>query len=109
MKYYNSLFLAVVLLFTGCSPKIGNNAAAKSTSRLRVMSYNIHHANPPAKEKEGAIDVNAIAKAISLQHPDLVALQEVDVNTKRSGNINEAVLLAQKAKDEFLFWKGHRS
>lgn len=105
MKYYNLIFLAVALLFTGCSPKIGHNTVAKSSNRFRVMSYNIHHANPPAKEKEGTIDVNAIAKAISLQHPDLVALQEVDVNTKRSGNINEAVLLAQKLKMNFYFGK----
>ncbi|WP_346238411.1 endonuclease/exonuclease/phosphatase family protein [Niabella insulamsoli] len=61
---------------------------------LKVMSYNIHHCNPPSKPD--LIDVDAIAKAISKQQPDLVALQEVDVNTGRSGRIDEAVLLAQK-------------
>ncbi|QIL38247.1 endonuclease/exonuclease/phosphatase [Pedobacter sp. HDW13] len=105
MKNLYLPFLIVALLFSGCSPKIGAGSAAKSTNRLRVMSYNIHHCNPPTKEKEGTIDVNAIAKAISLQHPDLVALQEVDVNTKRSGNINQAVLLAQKLKMNFYFAK----
>ncbi|MBC7565720.1 MAG: endonuclease/exonuclease/phosphatase family protein [Pedobacter sp.] len=69
------------------------------------MAYNIHHANPPSKSKKGIIDIDAIARVIEKQHPDLVALQEVDVNTKRSGNINEAVLLAQKLKMNFYFGK----
>ncbi|MGM9478743.1 endonuclease/exonuclease/phosphatase family protein [Pedobacter sp. GSP4] len=105
MKSYHSLILITALLFSGCSPKIGSNTATKSISRFRVMSYNIHHCNPPSKEKAGTIDLNAVAKAIAAQHPDLVALQEVDVNTKRSGNINEAVLLAQKLKMNFYFGK----
>ncbi|KQM77018.1 endonuclease/exonuclease/phosphatase [Pedobacter sp. Leaf216] len=69
------------------------------------MTYNLHHCNPPSKEKEGTIDVDAIAKVIALQKPDLVALQEVDVNTKRSGSINEAVLLATRLKMNFYFGK----
>lgn len=72
---------------------------------LRVMSYNMHHANPPSKSKEGLIDVEAIAKVIRLQHPDIVALQEVDVNTNRSGKINQAVLLAKMLKMNFYFAK----
>lgn len=105
MKNYSLLLLVPVLLFLGCSSKIRDTSTAGSNSRFRVMSYNIHHCNPPSREKQGTIDVNAIAKAISLQHPDLVALQEVDVNTKRSGNINQAVLLAQKLKMNFYFAK----
>ena len=69
------------------------------------MSYNIHHGNPPSKSKEELIDVEAIAKVIEWQQPDLVALQEVDVNTKRSGKINEAVLLASRLKMNFYFFK----
>jgi endonuclease/exonuclease/phosphatase family metal-dependent hydrolase len=50
---------------------------------LRILTYNIHHANPPSKPN--VIDVAAIAKVINEQQPDLVALQEIDVHTERSG------------------------
>jgi len=104
MKRYYFLIFAICLL-AACSPKVTNTVVAKNNNILRVMSYNLHHCNPPSKEKEGLIDIDAIAKAIALQKPDLVALQEVDVNTKRSGNINEAVLLATKLKMNFYFGK----
>src|SRR5690606_11269664 len=47
------------------------------------MTYNIHHANPPSREAE--IDIEGIARVISDARPDLVALQEVDEKTTRSG------------------------
>lgn len=69
---------------------------------LKVMAYNIHHANPPSKPD--LIDVEAIAKVINSSKPDLVALQEVDVNTKRSGvNLNQAKELASLTGMNFYF------
>ncbi|HET9279321.1 MAG TPA: endonuclease/exonuclease/phosphatase family protein [Flavitalea sp.] len=50
---------------------------------IRVLCYNIHHANPPSRPE--FIDVNAIANVIKNEQPDVVALQEVDVYTTRSG------------------------
>jgi endonuclease/exonuclease/phosphatase family metal-dependent hydrolase len=65
-----------------------------STARaqqIRVMTYNIHHANPPSKEKDSTIDLPAIAAVINAAKPDLVALQEIDVNNGRAGlDLNEA-------------------
>ncbi|MDQ3278866.1 MAG: endonuclease/exonuclease/phosphatase family protein [Bacteroidota bacterium] len=58
--------------------------AVDTTSELRVLSYNIHHANPPSRPNE--IDMTAIANVIKQQQPHLVALQEVDVYTSRSGS-----------------------
>ncbi|WP_208745827.1 endonuclease/exonuclease/phosphatase family protein [Pedobacter kyonggii] len=104
MKLYSFLIIIVCLL-GACSPKISRQAESKRNNVLRVMSYNLHHCNPPSKEKEGLIDVDAIAKAIAEQKPDFVALQEVDVNTKRSGSINQAVVLATKLKMNFYFGK----
>ncbi|WP_230383867.1 endonuclease/exonuclease/phosphatase family protein [Pedobacter endophyticus] len=98
------LFLSAITML-GCSPKTHNSASTAAAGNIRVMSYNIHHANPPSKASEGTIDLDAVAAAIKLQSPDLVALQEVDVNTRRSGGINEAVLLAQKLKMNFYFAK----
>jgi endonuclease/exonuclease/phosphatase family metal-dependent hydrolase len=104
MRRFSPLILLFAVL-TACSPKIGSQDTKTDDVRLRIMSYNIHHANPPSKSKEALIDIDAIARVIQQQHPDLVALQEVDVNTKRSGNINQAVLLAQKLKMNFYFGK----
>jgi endonuclease/exonuclease/phosphatase family metal-dependent hydrolase len=59
------------------------------------MSYNIHHANPPSRV--GFIDLEAIAGVINKENPDLVAIQEVDVHTGRSGRqVSEAEELASK-------------
>jgi endonuclease/exonuclease/phosphatase family metal-dependent hydrolase len=60
-----------------------------TTKELRVLSYNVHHCNPPSKKD--FMDIAAIVKVINNVKPDLVALQEIDVNTERSGkNIDQA-------------------
>jgi endonuclease/exonuclease/phosphatase family metal-dependent hydrolase len=58
-----------------------------------VLTYNIHHCNPPSIPD--TIDVEAIARVINEAQPDLVALQEVDVHTERSGKqLDQAKALA---------------
>ncbi|WP_209444257.1 hypothetical protein [Pedobacter borealis] len=61
MKLCSFLILSICLL-GACSPKINGQAESKRSNVLRIMSYNLHHCNPPSKEKEGLIDVDAIAK-----------------------------------------------
>jgi endonuclease/exonuclease/phosphatase family metal-dependent hydrolase len=62
---------------------------------VKIMSYNIHHANPPSRVN--FIDLDAVASVINREKPDLVAVQEVDVHTGRSGkNTSEAEVLADK-------------
>lgn len=85
--------LWLVWITFGCSTPKG--AMLKSDEQLNVLSYNIHHANPPSKKN--IIDIDAIAKVIAESTADIVALQEVDQFTKRSGNANQAQLIAQKA------------
>jgi endonuclease/exonuclease/phosphatase family metal-dependent hydrolase len=71
---------------------------------LRVLTYNIHHANPPSTT--GTIDINAIANVIKQQSPDLVALQEIDVNTTRSGpTLNQAAELGRLTGLKYYFAK----
>jgi len=94
------LLLIAITLLVSCTKKLIGIA---QPTEIKVMSYNIHHANPPSKP--GLIDVDAIAKTIASQNPDIIALQEVDVNTKRSGNINQAKLLAEKLNMEVFFAK----
>ena len=67
------------------------------------MSYNVHHCNPPSKVEK--IDIDAVASAIRKQNPDLVALQEIDVNTGRSGKFNQAEELARRLDMKFFFAK----
>lgn len=97
-----SLLLLLTLTIISCgTPR--ESSAVSGKGKLRVMSYNIHIASPPAKP--GVIDVDAIVKTIAGQKPDLVALQEVDVNTGRSGEINQAEMIARKLKMNFFFAK----
>ena len=61
---------------------------------VKVMTYNIHHCNPPSKPD--VIDIDAIVNVIRSADPDLVALQEVDVNTERSGGSDQASEIAAR-------------
>ncbi|MEJ7779136.1 MAG: endonuclease/exonuclease/phosphatase family protein, partial [Daejeonella sp.] len=119
MRLPAALILSVIQLsMLSCSKRSGDQPApvaqppvvlqqAKATSgdTLRVMTFNIHHCNPPSKEAAGTIELNTTASVISKENPDLVALQEVDVNTKRSGFTNQAQLLAQKLGMNVYFGK----
>lgn len=78
-----------IVCFYACSNCKIVGTKKNNTSVIKVMSYNIHHANPPSRP--GIIDIKAIADVINTQKPDIVALQEIDVHTNRSGvEVNEA-------------------
>ena len=103
----NCLLLSLVcFLFFACA--VNKEAAVKRSSNealsIKVMSYNIHHANPPSQPS--IINLDTIAAIINAQSPHFVALQEVDVHTKRSGvTINQAAYLAQKTGMHHFFAK----
>lgn len=88
-------FLIVLLTYTSLQ-------AAAQHGTLRIMTYNVHHCNPPGQK--GVIDVDAVAEIIKNAQADLVAVQEVDVYTRRSGNMNQARLLAAGAGYPFYFF-----
>jgi endonuclease/exonuclease/phosphatase family metal-dependent hydrolase len=48
-----------------------------------------------------------LSKQSKQEDPDLIALQEVDVNTARSGKINQADIIARKLGMNFFFAKGN--
>src|SRR5690606_20895226 len=94
----------VMLYVASCSNSTKSNPNGESTSEqaLRIMTYNIHHANPPSEGD--SIDIDAIAEVIRKANPDLVALQEVDVYTERSGkNLHQARALAQRLDMHYYF------
>jgi len=104
MQRRSQTFLILLVLLTVVST--GNamplSVRADSTTIIKVMTYNTHHCNPPGKP--GVIDVDAVANVVKAQNADIVALQEIDVNTARSGNINQAELLASKTGYKFYFF-----
>lgn len=67
--------------------------------RLKILSYNIHHGEGVDKK----LDLERIAKLISESDADIVALQEVDVNTSRSQHVDQAKKLATMTKMNFVF------
>jgi endonuclease/exonuclease/phosphatase family metal-dependent hydrolase len=91
------LSLALVATLTRCAPPDAepetNPTPAESTQALtpggglRFMTYNIKHGEVSSLE--------SIASVINGQAPDLVALQEVDVLTHRSGQVDQAARLGQ--------------
>lgn len=71
---------------------------------IRILTYNVHHCNPPSQP--GLIDIDAVAKVINTVKPDVVALQEIDVYTERSGkDMDEARALAGKTGMHTFFLK----
>ncbi len=100
------LILATLILLGSSCGVLKEKPSIKHISEqkeLKVMSYNIHIGNPPSKPK--LIDLGSIIKTIKAENPDLLALQEVDVNTSRSGNINQAEIIARELGMNFYFAK----
>ena len=58
---------------------------------LRVLCYNIHH----GEGVDGKVDLIRQAEVIKSCSPDLVALQEVDDRTERTGRIDQTARLAE--------------
>lgn len=85
--------LAAVLPLLGCSD------ALAEPLRIRVLSYNIHHAEGVDRK----LDVERIAGVIRSDAPDIVALQEVDTKVKRTESVDQAAELARLTKMDVVF------
>ena len=87
-----AITLPALLLVVGCaSTKSESTATPAGPLKLRVLTYNIHH----GAGTDGRIDLPRIAAVIKDLHPDLVALQEVDDSTQRSGGVDQAAELGK--------------
>jgi endonuclease/exonuclease/phosphatase family metal-dependent hydrolase len=60
-----------------------DNDNAPALNSIKIMTYNIHTAEPPGMP--GTVNINAIAKVITDENADIIFLQEVDKNTGRNG------------------------
>ncbi|MFK7788350.1 MAG: endonuclease/exonuclease/phosphatase family protein [Phycisphaeraceae bacterium] len=88
MIYRCLMLVFVISLLLGCST---TPEPPSEPLCLRVLTYNIHH----GRGADGVIDLQRLADVIKRAEPDLVALQEVDVKTKRSGGVDQAATLGE--------------
>lgn len=95
-KYILSYFILSILC---CSSFL------LSAQQLKILTYNIHHANPPS-ESSNVINLDTIASIIKKTNADLVGLQEIDVNLDRSQNVDQAKKLAELTGMHYFFSKG---
>jgi endonuclease/exonuclease/phosphatase family metal-dependent hydrolase len=66
-------------------------ADARRRRTLRVLSYNLHH----GEGMDQKVDLPRIARVIRAADADLVALQEVDRQTKRTNDVDQTLELAR--------------
>lgn len=78
---------------------IASAAKADQPIQIRVVSYNIHH----GEGTDSKLDLPRIAQVLREAKPDLVALQEVDQNTKRTNNVDQAAELGKLLKMNSIF------
>jgi endonuclease/exonuclease/phosphatase family metal-dependent hydrolase len=97
----NKLFLALsIFLFS----VISENASAQKNESVKVLSYNLNACRPMVKIPIPVF--KAISDVIKESKADLIALQEVDVNTKRSGaTVNQVEELAKLTGMHYFFAK----
>lgn len=67
-------------------------AFSSDAQELRVLTYNIHH----AEGTDGKLDVDRIVRVIRAAAPDVVCLQEVDRGLPRTQGLNLPRLFAEK-------------
>jgi endonuclease/exonuclease/phosphatase family metal-dependent hydrolase len=96
MKVVCSILTLLITACLGCS-----TVTRASSEKMTVLSYNIHH----GAGTDGKLDLDRIARIIRDQKPDLVALQEVDVKTSRSGGVDEAAELGRLTRMHVVFGK----
>lgn len=113
LVFFNKIFVARMISISFTSLAIWLLAACNTTEDaapqterfpINVMTYNIHHANPPSREK-GYIDLNTIAQTIRKTGAHLVALQELDSVTLRSGKTFQMKVLAEMLGMHYYYGK----
>ncbi|MCO6458083.1 MAG: endonuclease/exonuclease/phosphatase family protein [Pirellulaceae bacterium] len=99
LRQMSVLLLVGPLLVGLLSLSATNWARAAEPLRLRLLSYNIHHAEGVDRK----LDVERIAGVIRSVKPDLVALQEVDRNVGRTQSVDQPAELARLTGMQVVF------
>jgi len=98
MRILNQLIFCFLFAFVAIFPLASK---ADDGQTLRILTYNIHHCEGVDRK----LDVARIASIIRKQDCDLVALQEVDRNTKRSDNVDQLAELGRLTGMQAYFGK----
>ncbi|MEW6325279.1 MAG: endonuclease/exonuclease/phosphatase family protein [Nitrospirota bacterium] len=80
----------------------GRRRAARRA--VRVMTYNVHS----CRGMDGRLSPERIARVITHYDPDIVALQELDVGRSRTGDIDQAKVIARALDMEYHFHPAFR-
>lgn len=80
------------LLLLACASACASPDGAQGPPRLTLLSYNIHH----GAGTDGVFDLDRLARVIEDAGADVIALQEVDVETRRSSGVDQAAALGAK-------------
>ena len=91
MKHFFLVGLVLVLIFW-CI-----HLEAETT--VRILSYNIHHGEGQDKQ----LDLERIAQIIESSKADIICLQEVDKNLKRSQKLDIAQMLGKRLNMQVCF------
>lgn len=97
----NRIFLVVAGSVALLSPCRAEAPVPGAWFKLNVLSYNIRH----GAGMDGKIDLERTAAVIRKAKPDIVALQEIDKNCKRSGNVDIAAELGRMLSMDHRFGK----
>lgn len=81
MRTKSIFFITTLLVITTVVDGI---AQRRNSYTLRILTYNIYH----GETTDGRVDMDLFGSIINDLKPDLVALQEVDKNAKRTGVID---------------------
>lgn len=90
---YLGAFLACVFTVFSVAGKVDSEQFENKTT-FRIMSYNIHH----GEGLDGVVNLERITDVIKKEIPDILLLQEADVNLNRSGNIHIPQLFSKNTE-----------
>ena len=83
---------ALALVFGACNTPSGPRLDENQPEQLlRVLTYNIHH----GEGTDGVFDYERLARVIIELEPDVVALQEVDNQTRRAAGVDQTLRLQE--------------
>lgn len=68
--------------------------------QLRIATFNVHH----GQGRDGRIDLARTASVLDALDADLIALQELDRGTPRSGNVDQVAAMQQLIGMTLHFW-----
>lgn len=97
-KPLNRSYLRAKDLYHVAQQKLGHKETLQTESRLypvgskiRILTYNVHN----CLGMDGKVSVHRIARVISQYQPDIIALQELDVNRQRSHGIHQTQVISE--------------